>query len=404
MRELHTYYDNLKVARNAPVEVIRAAYRVLAQRYHPDINTSQDAQRVMQLLNEAWEVLGDKNRRAAHDTWIAQQEELTTNSRPPHFSSSQDRSNAGSARKYSTDSATWEGKQVKPTSSPPRNKANPSPQASSTHEAPRRKGYSLEPGQLDGFSSWLAKANQKTSALVVVGILFGLALLIKSTPAPAPTSQSSSSPLTQTHTPSPPEPLKIGSWKTPQEEFEARVAAREKGTPLPYMLPSQDGQGTATTNDSVPSASPRSAAKEVFGATDPIVQWSPNGRPWPSRAGYIKGMPLRANGGLSKFTVDNSDGGSSVYVKLCRPSQEKCDGLRHVFIPDGSSFTMTDLAPGTYEIRYRSLSTGSMWKSEPLTLRQIEEDRGTRFSVLRLTLYRVTDGNTSFTQLPEERF
>ena len=36
MRRVKTYYDNLKVARDAPDEVIRAAYRTLTQKYHPD--------------------------------------------------------------------------------------------------------------------------------------------------------------------------------------------------------------------------------------------------------------------------------------------------------------------------------------------------------------------------------
>ncbi|MCS6804710.1 MAG: DnaJ domain-containing protein, partial [Blastocatellia bacterium] len=38
MPKLHTHYDNLKVARNAPPEVIRAAYKTLSQRFHPDRN------------------------------------------------------------------------------------------------------------------------------------------------------------------------------------------------------------------------------------------------------------------------------------------------------------------------------------------------------------------------------
>lgn len=38
MKKIHTHYDNLKVARIAPPEVIRAAYRTLSQKYHPDKN------------------------------------------------------------------------------------------------------------------------------------------------------------------------------------------------------------------------------------------------------------------------------------------------------------------------------------------------------------------------------
>jgi len=64
---MHTHYDNLKVTRGAPAEVIKAAYRALSQRYHPDRNPSPEAQRVMRLLNEAYAVLGDPVRRAAYD-------------------------------------------------------------------------------------------------------------------------------------------------------------------------------------------------------------------------------------------------------------------------------------------------------------------------------------------------
>ena len=89
----HSHYDNLKVARNAPAEVIRAAYRVLAQRHHPDMNPSPDSARVMKVLNEAWEVLGDPKRRAEHDAWITEQEskanEEKGHSKPsPDFSTS----------------------------------------------------------------------------------------------------------------------------------------------------------------------------------------------------------------------------------------------------------------------------------------------------------------------------
>ena len=75
MDKLNTHYDNLKVIRNAPVEVIRAAYRAMAQKYHPDINSSPAANNTMKLLNEAWEVLSDPLKRAEHDKWILEEEE-----------------------------------------------------------------------------------------------------------------------------------------------------------------------------------------------------------------------------------------------------------------------------------------------------------------------------------------
>jgi hypothetical protein len=72
---VRTHYDNLKVARDAPPEVIRAAYRALSKKYHPDRRAEDvGAARVMQLLNAAYEVLSDPLQRKQHDDWIAQVE------------------------------------------------------------------------------------------------------------------------------------------------------------------------------------------------------------------------------------------------------------------------------------------------------------------------------------------
>ena len=243
------------------------------------------------------------------------------------------------------------------------------------------------------------KSNSGKNFVGVAILLLVFYLIVKSastTPSTRPTPAVAS---TQS-------PYTTGSSAT-QDEFEARWAARQRGSPLPDSQPprSTESPGAAPTPDtkqmpvSVPLKTPPTSHSPGIG---PI--WSPTGRPWPERAGYLQGMAVRASGGLSKFTVDNTNGGSDVYVKLCRPSQERCDGLRHIFIPNGSSFTMTGVAPGAYEIRYRDLSNGAISKSEPMTLKQIEEDQGTRFSVLRLTLYRVTDGNTSFSPISEDRF
>jgi hypothetical protein len=123
-------------------------------------------------------------------------------------------------------------------------------------------------------------------------------------------------------------------------------------------------------------------------------------------AGYLKGNNIRqrAFGGLSKVTIDNTGGGSNVYVKLCRPDIDRCDDVRHAYIPQGASFTMVNIAPGVYDVRYRDLTSGQIARSEPIQLQQKQEVEGTKFSVIRLTLYRVAGGNTSFAPLTEEQF
>lgn len=77
MKQIHTHYDNLKVAQNAPLEVIRAAYRTLSQKFHPDRNPGNpEAARIMAIINTSYEVLSDPDKRKEHDLWIAQQELL----------------------------------------------------------------------------------------------------------------------------------------------------------------------------------------------------------------------------------------------------------------------------------------------------------------------------------------
>jgi curved DNA-binding protein CbpA len=62
------YYELLQVAVHADVEVIEAAYRRLAQRYHPDRNPGDEqAAETMVLLNEARVVLIDPQRRVEYD-------------------------------------------------------------------------------------------------------------------------------------------------------------------------------------------------------------------------------------------------------------------------------------------------------------------------------------------------
>jgi DnaJ domain len=83
MGKIHTHYDNLKVTRNAPLEVIRAAYKTLTQKYHPDRHPGNvDAERVMSLINVSYQVLSDPVQRAEHDRWIDQQERVSQAAEP----------------------------------------------------------------------------------------------------------------------------------------------------------------------------------------------------------------------------------------------------------------------------------------------------------------------------------
>jgi curved DNA-binding protein CbpA len=60
-------YKTLQVDPEAEDEVIAAAYRRLARKYHPDVAPDPVASARMAAINAAWEVIGDPSRRAAFD-------------------------------------------------------------------------------------------------------------------------------------------------------------------------------------------------------------------------------------------------------------------------------------------------------------------------------------------------
>src|SRR4051812_47546168 len=76
---IKTHYDTLKVTRDAPDEVIAAAYKALARIYHPD-KTGNDpgSSAIMQSINVSYKILSDPQKKAEHDLWITAQERNVT--------------------------------------------------------------------------------------------------------------------------------------------------------------------------------------------------------------------------------------------------------------------------------------------------------------------------------------
>jgi len=60
-------YEILQVSKNAEPEVIKAAYKGLARKYHPDVNDSKLAQERMQEINWAFDILNDQEKRRNWD-------------------------------------------------------------------------------------------------------------------------------------------------------------------------------------------------------------------------------------------------------------------------------------------------------------------------------------------------
>jgi len=295
-RKINTHYDNLKVARNAPYEVIRAAYRTLSQKYHPDLNRSNpDAAKIMKIINAAYEVLSDPEKRQAHDLWIAQQEAASTET---------DTSNRQSYQK---------------------------PYASSPPNIPTVKISSSASGILRHIGKnflWYAFA--------------GFML-----------------------------------WS---------LTTGKSSSPRPDTKPYQ--------------AAPAGPIKQSY--VRPAT--APNGKPWPTSASYLSGYQRHHTNGLSKVTVDNSQNDSDVFVKLVSTDGAKAYPVRTFYIPGHGTFTLNKVSAGNYDIRYRDLESGSLSRSEPFQLEENRTETGTQFSNLKMTLYKVKNGNMQTYGLAEEEF
>ena len=308
MAKIHTHYDNLKVSRMAPQEVIRAAYKALSQKYHPDKNPGDEkAARIMAILNGAYDTLSDSQRRREHDEWIAAEEweiewlESTRNE-------------DGRGDKHRPDADRWHPEAV-----------------DDPHPAARRQwkwwaalaaalvvgwaGGTLvsQPGLIE--AAWGGKGGRPPRAMAA-------------NPALADAAKA--------------EPRERDAWAA-RKPFhpEADNTDPPKAAPVKVVAMSQIV---------LPGATPDC---EVEGQT--LV--APNGEPWPAQSGYIEGFTVGNRGDDMQLMLDNAANASSVFVKVY--DVERRANVRYAYVQAHDKLMVDKLSNGKYEIRYQNLDLGA---------------------------------------------
>jgi len=367
INKFHTHYDNLKVTRNAPVEVIRAAYRAMAQKYHPDINSSPAANTTMKILNEAWEVLGDPHKRAEHDKWIAEEEEKQIKQSSFNTTNSKERVFENESFRFHFQTA--------PTG---REAFRKNQKTQKYHDKFRTQNKHAS--QLVALNTWLGRKDTQFKAIAVVVAVFCVGLLwlsieghrtkrsVEEINSRSATSASERPSDWQVETE---KPLRF----TPLSEF-------------PEKIKNKDDQATDLSSLGAPIQTKSQKA------LDPDRQ---------EKTGYVKGAYQQASAGLSNFTVDNLRGGGDAVARIYRNGAKPAS--RTMFVKAGEKFTARGLAPGSYVFRYRFIGSTKTYEADRVfPLEEATTSEGTRYSNVTVTLFTVSDGNLQTKEVPEDRF
>lgn len=94
------YYEILGVTREATEAEIKRAYRKLARKYHPDVNKTTEAEQKFKDINEAYEVLGDQQKRQRYDSLGSNWQGGADYTPPPGFEQFNFNFNQGGAQSF----------------------------------------------------------------------------------------------------------------------------------------------------------------------------------------------------------------------------------------------------------------------------------------------------------------
>jgi len=322
MGKIHTHYDNLKVARLAPQEVIRAAYKALSQKYHPDKNPGDEkAARIMAILNSAYGTLSDPQRRKEHDEWIAAEEWEIEWLESTH--QEEGRPKDGRQQPQQHDQA-W---------------AKDVPPARSRRAVPMWRNWRW----------WLSLL-----ACLLLGWLGALLVQGSAPEVPAALASAWNGLARDGKADAKPDSkLEARADAKPDPKAEA-VAIDSWAVGKPYAPEPAQPKIPEIKVLAVSQLSLKAGLPNCDGAAQALV--APNGEPWPQQSGYVTGFPIGNKGEDLAITLDNSDNATPVFVKLF--DLERRANVRYLFVLAHDKLTVEKLGTGKYEVRYQAVEPG----------------------------------------------
>lgn len=413
---MRTHYQTLKVAEDAPPEVIKAAYRALSQQHHPDSNPGEqqeEALRSMQAINTAYEALIEPEGRAAYDERLRQERasasalvapeppttppnhtegSLVPATEPPTEHRRRRRSSSSRSRSRSEGGElAYSSAESEPLySSSPRSLAKTDRAMAPLVSSSRSTRVYGRPTSEPGTQRHLAVAGQGQAhpgggsgrgVRLVWMALFGMVLGL----------------------------MLLGGLVAWRLGFTGRLwawyqrhQAEEAGRGLMF----------GSASDMVPP--PTGINEQPY--TRPAQ--TPQGHPWPASTGYLPGTPVLWGDGHCQITVDNTLHDSDVHAKIVAigpPGGNAASSttVREAYIQRGTRMRFEKLRPGTYELRYRALLTGQAVRAATVELTQSAAVASSTPAVttgaaegtsIMISLYKVAPGNPQRPVIADNEF
>jgi curved DNA-binding protein CbpA len=315
MGKIHTHYDNLKVSRMAPQEVIRAAYKALSQKYHPDKNPGDEkAARIMAILNSAYGTLSDAQRRKEHDEWITAEEwEVEWLESTRHEDARGDRHRAPAPQQ------AWADQVEEP-------------------HAPRRR---------PGWKFWGA-----LGASLVLGWIGGVTMVAEPRLLSSMLASAWGGGKNEM---APPRPETHAAKTDARQDGHADMILDSWAVGRPYFPESGDTKPPPIKVLALSQVVLPGAAADCDNEVQTLV--APNGEPWPAKSGYVEGFPVAAKGEDMQLTVDNAGNASAVFIKVY--DMDRHANVRYAFVQAHDKLVVDKLLSGRYEIRYQNVDLGA---------------------------------------------